>query len=315
MTDSIETPLVTIGIPTYNRAAGGNLQRVIERALQQTYTNIEVIVSDNCSSDNTSDVVNSFDDSRLQYFPQSTNIGAVNNFNFCLDKAKGKFFLLFHDDDSVDPDFIETCLSSLEPGKDVGVVYTGIRVIDQNDKILEEHENNAGGLSALDFVLGWFHGEVALFIPNSLYNTEYLKELGGFHSKHNLYVDLVPTFALQKKYGRVDIKDIKASFRRHTSNMSYSTPMKLWIEDGVFLLDVLKKLFPDNAAEISDIGGKYLCRKMYWKSWRRAGIVRRWLDYFRAYKAYNYCYSPFNYAYQKNIHGRIVRLKRRVGLA
>ena len=308
-------PLVTIGIPTYNRAATGNLHKVIERSLQQTYKNIEVIVSDNCSPDNTSEVVNSFTDPRLQYFRQDDNIGANNNFNFCLDKAKGKYFLLFHDDDSIDPDFVEACIASLKPGQTAGVVYTGIRVINQDDEILEEHPNNAGGLSALEFVLGWFGGKVALFLCNSLYNTEYLKELGGFHSRHNLYTDLVPSFSLAKKYERVDVQDIKASFRRHTSNMSYSTPMKLWIEDGVFLLDVLKKLYPDHEREIDDVGGKYLCKKMYWKSWRRAGIVQRWVDYLRAYKAFNFCYSPFSYSYEKNSRRILSKLKRILGVS
>ena len=312
MSNNIEEPLVTIGIPTYNRAATGNLHKVIERSLQQTYGNIEVIVSDNCSPDNTSEVVNSFDDPRLQYFRQETNIGANNNFNFCLNQAKGKYFLLFHDDDIIDSDFIETCISSLKPGQTAGVIYTGIRVINENDEVLAEHENNAGGLSALEFVLGWFRGKVALYLCNSLYNTENLKEFGGFHSKHNLFTDLVPSFTLVTKYERVDVQEIKAGFRRHTSNMSYSTPMKKWIEDGVYLLDVLKKLFPDDADEINDVGSKYFCKKMYWYSSRRPGIIQRWMDYLRAYKAFNYCFSPLSYVYQNDIRPRFSRLKRSI---
>jgi glycosyltransferase involved in cell wall biosynthesis len=54
-------PLVSIGIPTFNRA-GRHLGTVIERALAQTYKNIEVIVSDNCSTDNTPDLVQSIKD-------------------------------------------------------------------------------------------------------------------------------------------------------------------------------------------------------------------------------------------------------------
>ncbi len=308
-------PLVSIGIPTYNRAATGNLQSVIQRALQQSYENIEVIVSDNCSPDNTTDVVKSFDDPRLQYFRQETNIGANNNFNFCLDQAKGKYFLLFHDDDSIDADFIETCMAALKPEQTVGVIYTGVRVINEHDEILAENPNMAGGLSALEFVFGWFRGKVSLYLCNSLYNTANLKELGGFSSKHNLYTDLVPSFTLAKKYDRVDVKEIKASFRRHTSNMSYSTPMFKWIEDGVYLLEVLKKLFPENKDEINDAGGNYLCTTMYWYSSRRAGFVQRWMDYLRAYKAFNYCSSPFRYVYKKEFRPLLSSLKRRMGTA
>ena len=93
-------PLVTIAIPTYNRA-NGYLKNAIECALKQTYRNIEVVISDNCSSDNTEEVVKGYTDPRIRYFRQSANIGANNNFNFCLEKAQGSYFLLFHDDDSI----------------------------------------------------------------------------------------------------------------------------------------------------------------------------------------------------------------------
>ena len=147
--------LVSIGIPTYNRASG-NLRKVIERALDQTYTNIEVIVSDNCSTDNTPELVQSFEDSRLRYFRQETNIGPNNNFNFCLNQARGEYFLLFHDDDMIDQGFIEVCMSSLKPDQTVGVIFTGVRIIDEHDNVLQEHENNGSGLSPVEFIMGWF---------------------------------------------------------------------------------------------------------------------------------------------------------------
>ena len=91
-------PKVTIAIPTYNRA-DDYLKQTLKSALNQTYENIEIIVSDNCSTDNTEAVVNSFNDSRIRYFRQQENIGANNNFNFCLKQAKGEYFLLLLDDD------------------------------------------------------------------------------------------------------------------------------------------------------------------------------------------------------------------------
>ena len=294
-----EGPLVSIGIPTYNRAASGKLEQVIRRALEQTYRNIEVIVSDNCSADNSSEIAGSFTDPRLQYIRQESNIGANNNFNFCLNQAKGTYFLLLHDDDSIDADFIASCISSLSPGQTAGVIYTGVRVIDGNDRVLAENPNKSTGLSAIEFVLGWFHGKVALYMCNSLYNTKYLKEVGGFHSKHNLYTDLVPTFKLVKNHERIDVFDIKASFRRHTSNMSYSTPMTMWIEDGVYLLEILEELFPDNRDSIHKDGSRFLCKIMYSYIARRAGFVRRWIDYLKAYKSFGYHYSPFLYNFPR----------------
>lgn len=74
-------PLVSIAMLTYNRA-DGYLKQAIQSAVTQTYSNIEIIVSDNCSTDNTEKLVKSFNDSRIRYFKQSRNIGMVPNSNF-----------------------------------------------------------------------------------------------------------------------------------------------------------------------------------------------------------------------------------------
>lgn len=90
-------PLSTIAIPTYNRA-NSYLREAIRIAMNQTYPNIESIISDNCSMDNTETVVKNFKDHRIRYFRQGKNIGGNNNFNFCPSQAKGKYFLLLMDD-------------------------------------------------------------------------------------------------------------------------------------------------------------------------------------------------------------------------
>jgi glycosyltransferase involved in cell wall biosynthesis len=301
-------PLVTIGIPTYNRASA-NLLNVIERALGQTYDNVEVIVSDNCSSDHTPELVQSINDPRLRFFRQQANIGPNNNFNFCLNQARGEYFLLFHDDDLIDRDFVEACVSALKPGQTVGVILTGVRIIDENDNLLEEHKNKGGGMSPVEFILGWFKGHTALYLCSTLYNTAWLKEVGGFGSKKNLYDDLVPTFTLATKYGRLDVTEIKAGFRRHDGNRSSSVPVQDWIEDSLYLLDVFYGLLPAERHILSEKGELYFCRKMYW--YISEGIVasRPYMDYLRVYKAFHYRYSPLDHLYWRKWGKRVERLK------
>ena len=106
---NIKSPLVTIGIPTYNRAKA-YLKDAIKSAVDQTYPNIEILISDNGSTDNTQLLVKSFDDPRIRYIKQENNIGANNNFNYCVMNAKGDYFLLLHDDDLIDKDFVEVCI-------------------------------------------------------------------------------------------------------------------------------------------------------------------------------------------------------------
>lgn len=309
MMSSSSNPLVSIGIPTYNRA-DSNLRNVIERALGQTYQNVEVIVSDNCSCDGTPELVRSVDDPRLRYIRQETNIGGNNNFNFCMNQARGEYFLLLHDDDMIDEDFVEACISSLAPDQTVGVILTGNRIIDELDKVREEHRNEASGLSALDFILGWFRNTTTLYLCSTLYNTARLKEVGGFSSKRNLYDDLVPTFTLATKYGRADVTQVKASFRRHLENRSSTIPIGDWIEDGLYLLEVLCRLLPDECHALREEGEFYFCKKMYWYVSRGLALSQSPMDYLRIYKSYNYCYSPLRYLYAGKFNRRVRKMKK-----
>ncbi len=301
-------PLVTIGIPTYNRAAG-KLQGCIDRALAQTYQNIEVVVSDNCSSDHTQQLVESIDDPRLRYFRQATNIGPNNNFNFCLQQARGEYFLLFHDDDTIDTDFVEACVSALKPGQEVGVVFTGVRVIDGDNNVLEEHENHARESSSAAFIFGWFAGVTAIYLCSTLYNTARLKEVGGFYSKKHLYDDLVPTFTLLARHGRADVRAIKSGFRRHQNNRGSTVSINDWIEDSLYLLETLYTEMPADRALLKQEGERYFCRKMYRYIAEGLASSRTVLDYLKVYKAYHYCLSPLPFLYAGRVRPKVRALR------
>jgi glycosyltransferase involved in cell wall biosynthesis len=108
-------PLVSVGIPTYNRPQG--LRRTLECMTNQSYTNLEIIVSDNCSpGKETQDVVKEFanKDPRIKYYRQENNKGLVFNFKFVLEKATGEYFVWIADDDEWDMSFIEKCLLNIK---------------------------------------------------------------------------------------------------------------------------------------------------------------------------------------------------------
>ena len=296
MDSSSKTPLVTIGIPTYNRAKG-NLLKVIERSLAQTYENVEVVVSDNCSTDRTAELVQAIDDPRLCYIRQETNIGPTNNFNFCLETARGEYFLLFHDDDMIDEDFVESCMAAIEPGRTVGTIHTGVRVIDEHDHVIHENRNKAAGSSMADFIRGWYRGVTALYLCNTLYNTAGLREAGGFVSRKNLFNDLIATITVGARYGRADVADIKASFRRHSDNRGSKVPLSDWIDDWQQLLDLTCELFPDECPELRKEGQKFFTKKMYRHSAHSPSRVQRLKDYLHSYRTFDYSISPLRYFY------------------
>lgn len=99
-------PLVSVGMPVYNGAA--TIVEAIESILGQTYENIELIISDNASSDQTSEICSGYaqHDARVRYIRQETNIGAYQNFKFCLEQARGSYFMWASADDYRSPDCV-----------------------------------------------------------------------------------------------------------------------------------------------------------------------------------------------------------------
>src|SRR4051812_44240337 len=100
------TPLVSIGLPVYNGEK--YIAEAIESLLSQDYTNIEIIISDNASTDNTPQICQQYQhkNPRIRYFRNDTNIGASNNFNRTFELSKGEFFMWAAYDDLRDQTYI-----------------------------------------------------------------------------------------------------------------------------------------------------------------------------------------------------------------
>ena len=121
-------PLVSVIIPTYNRPA--YLKEAILSAVGQTYQNIEILVSDNCSSENPQAIVESFEDSRISFWRNETNIGMFANAMNTFKKARGKYVASLNDDDVWNQDFLEKLVPVLESNSDVAIAFCDHYVID-----------------------------------------------------------------------------------------------------------------------------------------------------------------------------------------
>ncbi|GBD99294.1 GalNAc(5)-diNAcBac-PP-undecaprenol beta-1,3-glucosyltransferase [bacterium BMS3Abin07] len=304
-------PLVTIAIPTYNRA-DSYLKQAIEIAFNQTYQDIEIIISDNCSSDDTETLVKTFTDPRIRYFRQKENIGANNNFNFCLEQAKGDYFLLFHDDDLIDNDFIETCMEAANYSPDIGLIRTGVRIIDVNGNILREKQNIGKGLSINDFFMAFLTGKISMFLCGTLFNTRCLREIGGFGTPQNLWQDVYAEFRILAKYGRVDVKEIKASFRKHDLQRTSNVDIQGWCKDSLFLLDLMCNLASEKEDCIRTRGMYYFTRQNYIIASNIKSLSSRFISYLAVYKTFDYSYSPLNFIYSKTILSRRNKMKQAI---
>ncbi len=119
MTDG---PLVSIGLPTFNRVE--SLKRAIESVLAQDYSNLELVVSDNASTDATQKLCLAIceRDRRLKYVRQSVNLGGVPNFNEVLRHSSGEFFMWLGDDDWIDPTYVSSCLKVMREQPEYALV-------------------------------------------------------------------------------------------------------------------------------------------------------------------------------------------------
>lgn len=250
-------PLVTIGIPTFNRG-DERLQRVIEAACKQTWSNLEILISDNASTDGTESMMRSMTDPRLRYIRQTSNIGANANFNYLLDEARGEWFLLFHDDDLIDPDFVSSCLSVVSPDHRLGFIRTGVRSINVDGKILKEIPNQLIGQSRDDFYFSWFGGRTATYLCSTLYHRQRLRDVGGFDSLHHLLEDNYALVKLLKHWDHGNVTEIKASYRYTYDQRTYSVPVIEWCQDFRQLLDmIMKQCKPESKRAIWFKGSRF----------------------------------------------------------
>lgn len=138
--------LISIIMPTYN--CGRFIGESIESVLAQTYSHWELLIVDDCSTDNTEQVVSQYTDSRIRYMRNEHNMGAALTRNRALREAKGRYIAFLDSDDLWAPEKLEkqlcfmkqngykfsyTCYSEMDSnGKDTGILVTGPSRITKN---------------------------------------------------------------------------------------------------------------------------------------------------------------------------------------
>lgn len=129
-----EGPLVSICMPIYNDE--DYVGEALSSVLNQTYKNLEIVFSNNCSTDRSVEVINSFNDPRVKIYHNETNIGGANNFVKVFEYATGKYMSYLSSDDKIAPTAIEEAVKILEDpaNKDIVLVNTHIGIIDNLGK-------------------------------------------------------------------------------------------------------------------------------------------------------------------------------------
>jgi len=146
--NDLRIPRVTVAIPTRNRAE--LLKGCIQSVLDQTFADIEIIVSDNASTDETADVVASSEDPRIHYSPLEEDIGLYGNLSRCLHLGRAPYLTIVPDDDYMLPRNLERKAEVLDRHPDVGIVHSSFHLLIDNpdgSQVLHEDVNQVGASS------------------------------------------------------------------------------------------------------------------------------------------------------------------------
>jgi hypothetical protein len=221
---SVHRHRVAVGIPTYNRSA--LLRRAIESVLNQTYDDFQLIVSDNASTDDTAELVASFDDSRIVYSRSTENIGMTANFNRAIHLADADYVALLYDDDLFYPGFLEATIGVLAGHPSVGVVHTGFDIIDRDGEVIEHAKMlvKTSGLveveSGASFIERSMRQDWMICSPSALFRAEALHSVGCFPVEEEPLPDVPMLRRISLRWNIACVSKPLVAFRIHGDTAS-----------------------------------------------------------------------------------------------
>jgi len=251
-------PLVSIVIPVFNRDQF--IGACIESALQQTMSNLEVVVVDNCSTDGTWQICQQFaeTDSRVRVFRNETNVGPVKNWSRGVSASRGEFTKILWSDDLISSTFLEKTLPILVERKEIGFVFTEADIFD--DVSGEVKRSHAIGLSgvfpSMEFIRGSLLAKnwplspgCALFRKKDLcanLMVDVPNRINSNFSQHAIGNDVLIFLRTAYNYPSIYfVNEPLSRFRTHGSSISTSTDKSRLI----LLYLVAKAYFVENFVE------------------------------------------------------------------
>jgi len=139
-------PKVSVLIPTYNY--GRYLAEAIESVLEQDFQDFELLIADDCSADNTAEVVRPFcaRDARVRFAVHAANLGMVNNWNYCLEQARGEYIkFLFGDDKLMHRQALSKMLALLRQYPSAILAASARTILDEESKAVDIYRDLAEG--------------------------------------------------------------------------------------------------------------------------------------------------------------------------
>lgn len=215
-----QKPLVSVNICTYNRA--NLISKAIESVLTQNYQNIEIIVVDDNSSDNTEEIIKGYmsNNSNIFYYKNSSNLGVTKNRNFALQKSSGKYIAVLDSDDYwLDENKLTEQVKFLESYPNYALVGTFTNVVNVHDKKISElfFETEDSKIRSKILLQNQFTHSSVLFKKDSF--TQY-------NEKYFIWEDFAAWLEIGHKHKFANIPKIYTAYKRHDSNISQTEKMR-----------------------------------------------------------------------------------------
>ena len=230
-------PLVSVLIPTYNYAH--YLDEAISSVLNQTFTDFELIIVDDNSTDNTDEVMSKYKtNKKISFYKNPVNLGLVGNFNKCIEYSKGKYLKYLLADDKLHPQILEKFVAVMENDASISLVTSnnemfGIKTkkralpfqgLQEGKKVIYESLKEGRG--------NWI-GEptVVMFRKSDL-------TIGKFSNKYTCLVDINMWLRLLMVGNCYILPEYLSYFRHHAKQASSKTNVQNWIDEYNFYKDI-----------------------------------------------------------------------------
>jgi len=175
------------------------LQESIGSVLAQSYSDFRLLVSDNASTDETSEVVTSLADPRIDYVRSTENIGMIGNFNRIVEMCTTEYVVLLPDDDILYPEYLECAIEALERNPNVGLVHTAFDLIDSSSRVIQgdisllQVEGTVTIESGHAYLQRSMCSTWTICFPSALFRTRAIAGAGGHRADEEPMAD-VPMF-------------------------------------------------------------------------------------------------------------------------
>lgn len=225
---------ISIIIPVYN--AGGYIEETLQSIFSQSFTDYEILLIDDCSSDDSKDKIFPFLAENIHYFCEEKNAGGPSKpRNTGIKKSQGKYIMFFDSDDLMLPNKLEETFNALEENKSVGLLCTNFQSIDKDSKIincnfLSEYQSFRSGLKLLKSDLFSLKNELAYsslleanFIGTSSVTIpkNILDGLDGFDESLTNGDDLDMWFQITNKFDILFISHPLHQYRIQSNSISF----------------------------------------------------------------------------------------------